>query len=283
MMFGDLGIWRGACCIAGLWAVTLAGDAWLHGAPAQDARPCKLEAIGTGTSTVRRVIDGRTFLLANGQEVRLTAIEVPPLPPPGAAGPEAMNGLAAKAALESLFKGHEIALKRLGVDADRYGRVLAFAFVSGSANSAQETLLTAGHARVAARVGDMACAVELLGFEQTARTARLGLWADPYYGMRRAEHPADVLAERGRFTLVEGKVLSVRESRGTIYMNFGRRWSEDFTVTVLKRNERSFSTAGRELKKLSGKTVRIRGVVEERGGPWIEATRPEQIEIAERD
>jgi len=27
----------------------------------------------------------------------------------------------------------------------------------------------------------------------------------------------------------------------------------------------------------------VRGVIEERGGPWIEATRPEQIELAEQN
>ena len=68
----------------------------------------------------------------------------------------------------------------------------------------------------------------------------------------------------------------------TIYVNFGRRWSEDFTVTVPKRNERSFTAAGLPLKKLAGQRVRVRGTIEERGGPWIEALAPEQIEIAER-
>ena len=82
--------------------------------------------------------------------------------------------------------------------------------------------------------------------------------------------------------MVEGKILSVRESGATIYVNFGRRWSDDFTVTVQKRNERNFTAAGLELKKLAGQHVRVRGTIEERGGPWIEAARPEQIEIAER-
>jgi hypothetical protein len=101
--------------------------------------------------------------------------------------------------------------------------------------------------------------------------------------MRQAENPAQILAERGRFTLVKGKVISVRESGSTIYVNFGRRWSEDFTVTVLKRNERAFTAAGLELKTLAGRDVQVRGFIEERGGPWIEATRPEQIELAERN
>ena len=70
--------------------------------------------------------------------------------------------------------------------------------------------------------------------------------------------------------------------KAAIYVNFGRRWSDDFTVTVQKRSERSFTAAGLELKKLAGQRVRVRGTIEERGGPWIEAARPEQIEIAER-
>ena len=109
------------------------------------------------------------------------------------------------------------------------------------------------------------------------------LWSDPYYVIQQAENPTKVLAERGRFTLVEGKVLSVRESGGTIYVNFGRRWSEDFTVTILKRNERAFTVAGIEPKKLAGRRIRVRGFIEERGGPWIEASRPEQIELVEKN
>ena len=119
----------------------------------------------------------------------------------------------------------------------------------------------------------------MLGEEQAARAAKLGLWGEPYYVMGKADDPAEVLKSRGRFALVEGKVLSVRESGGTIYVNFGRRWSEDFTVTIAKRNERAFAAAGLEPKSLAGRRVRIRGWIEERGGPWVEAARPEQIEV----
>jgi hypothetical protein len=78
-------------------------------------------------------------------------------------------------------------------------------------------------------------------------------------------------------------VLSVRESGGTIYVNFGRRWSQALTVTILKRNERTFAAAGLDLRKLENRRVRVRGWVEQRSGLRIEATRPEQIEIAERN
>jgi hypothetical protein len=90
----------------------------------------------------------------------------------------------------------------------------------------------------------------------------------------------DILAWRGRFALVEGKVVSVRESGGTVYVNFGPRWTEDFTVTLPKRNERAFAGIV-EPKRLQGRRVRLRGWIEQRGGPWLELTRPEQIEIIE--
>jgi len=44
-----------------------------------------------------------------------------------------------------------------------------------------------------------------------------------------AHNAPQLLAARGRFSLVEGKVLSVREAGATIYLNFGRRWSEALT------------------------------------------------------
>jgi len=238
-------------------------------AHAADKPACKAVSLGTGQ--VHSVLDGRTLQLTDGREVRLAGIEAPQ---------------SAKAALEALLTGRDVALLRLGADSDRYGRVVALVSVTPAAReveqSVQRTLLEQGQARVAANLGDSACAASLLEAERNARTAGLGLWADPYYVIRRAEDPAGVLGVRGRFAVVEGKILSVRESGATIYVNFGRRWSDDFTVTVQKRNERNFTAAGLELKKLAGQRVRVRGTIEERGGPWIEAARPEQIEIAER-
>jgi hypothetical protein len=143
-------------------------------------------------------------------------------------------------------------------------------------------LIVLGLARVAARVGNRGCAAELLARKSAARSAKLGLWAGSYYDLLDADNPTAVLAARGRFALVQGRVVSVRESGATIYVNFGRRWTEDFTVTILKRNARNFAAAGLDPKSLAGRHVRVRGWVEERGEPWIEAARPEQIEITDR-
>ena len=89
------------------------------------------------------------------------------------------------------------------------------------------------------------------------------------------------MGQKRRLAVVEGKVASVRESGGMIDMNFGRRWSQALTVTILKRHERSFAAAGLQPDRLAKPKLRVRGYIEERSGPRIEATRPEQIEIAQ--
>jgi len=237
------------------------------------ASPCRPAAFASGV--VASVIDGRTFVLDDRREVRLAGLEIPTA---------ATAAAHAKARLQALADGQAVVLKGLESDRDRYGRLVAHVFLSGGGAERwiEPELVAGGHALVAARAGERACAAELLRHERAARAAKLGLWGDPYYGVRRAEDPTSVAAERGRFAIVEGNVLTVRESGGTIYVNFGRRWSEDFTVTIAKRNERAFAAAGIGPKTLTGRRVRVRGWIEERGGPWVEATRPEQIEVVER-
>jgi endonuclease YncB( thermonuclease family) len=244
---------------------------------------CRFEAAGMGR--VRTIIDGRSFTLDDGREIRLAGIEVPLLSRPGESGAQTEAGVSARAALASLLAGREVELRQIAATADRYGRTLAFAYVArdGAQRSVAHEMLGRGFARVSARVGDRACAEELLARERAARQAKLGLWSEPYYAIVGAESAAELAAGRGRFTLVEGKVWSVRESGGTIYMNFGRQWSQSLTVTILKRHERAFAAAGLAPRRLESRRVRVRGWIEERNGPRIEAAHPEQLEIAERN
>ncbi|HTV28921.1 MAG TPA: thermonuclease family protein, partial [Xanthobacteraceae bacterium] len=259
-------------------------------APTSHAIPCGGDEIGRGTAS--RVLDGRTFLLDDGREVRLAAIEVPtPATPPDMK--QSPEGDAAKNALAGFLAGARIVLRSAALASDRYGRIVAFvvAVRGDSEQSVQVGLISAGLARVGGHVGTRDCAAELLRRENVAREARLGLWARPSYDPLQADRPMDILAQRGRFVLVEGKVVSVHESGATVYVNFGRHWSEDFSVTIRKRNEGSFAAANLDLKRFAGQRLRTRGWVEARGGvggspwhaPWIEAVFPEQIEAADRN
>lgn len=222
---------------------------------------CKLTAIGT--ANVAAVRDGRTLMLTDGRELRLAGIEA---------------GDDARAALQALVHG-ALRLEKLGLDKDRYGRLVAYAFAGDAQRSLQQTLLAQGRARVSARIGDKACAQSLLTTERAARAAKQGLWADPNFAPLQAENLRGLGEQKGHFALVEGKVLSVRESGATIYVNFGRRWTRDFTVIILKRLQRTFTAAGVEPKQLEGRSIRVRGWIEQRGGPVIMVEAPEQIEF----
>ena len=183
--------------------------------------------------------------------------------------------------MQALVAGRPLRLARLGAESDRYGRLVAFAYAGETAQSLQVALLEQGQARVSARVGDKACADALLAAERSARAAGRGLWADPNFAPLQAENLTRLQAEKGHFALIEGKVLSVRESGATIYVNFGRRWTRDFTVTILKRQQRTFAAAGLEPKRLEGRRIRVRGWIEQRGGPIVAAEAPEQIELVD--
>src|SRR6185437_5156361 len=97
-----------------------------------------------------------------------------------------------------------------------------------------------GRVRVFTRIGAKACAEALLTLEQKARAAHKGLWADPTFAPLRTDDYRRFRVERGRFVLVEGQVQSVRVSGATIYVNFGRRFTRDFSVTILRRLRGAF-------------------------------------------
>jgi endonuclease YncB( thermonuclease family) len=273
--------------LIGLLATGMATGSLVH-ATAQSAATPVCGGSEVARASVSRVSDGRSFVLDDGREVQLAGIEVPSPASSQDARIAASGATAARDALNALAGGDEVLLRRAETVSDRYGRLVAYAYTlrDGDELFLQGELIAAGVARVGDRVGSRACAAELLGRERQARAAKLGLWADSDYDVLDAETPADVLAHRGHFALVQGKVVSVRESGPTIYVNFDRRWSTAFTVTISKRKERNFAAAGVDPKSLEGRRVRVRGWVEERGSggvPWIDAGQPEQIEFADRN
>jgi hypothetical protein len=62
-------------------------------------------------------------------------------------------------------------------------------------------------------------------------------------------------------------------------LNFGRNWTRDFAVTISRRMLPGFEAAGIGLKSLENRRIRVRGWVEARGGPRIEALHVGQIEV----
>jgi endonuclease YncB( thermonuclease family) len=232
-----------------------------------DAAGCAFEPQGEGR--VAAVIDARSFRLQDGREVRLAGIE------PIAVQQENANRASALAAL---VMGRDVTLRGEDDTPDRYGRQPAFVFLDGSETSVQGLLLTQGEALVSATVADKDCSLSLLAAETAARDAKRGTWADPA-AIKNAESPGDILTGIGRFVVVEGKVLSVRQAGATTYLNFGRSWTQGFAVTISRRATAALEIAGMVVKSLENRRIRVRGWVEARGGPRIEVLRAGQIEL----
>ena len=250
-------------------AIILLCGILLAGAAADPARAagCHFEPQGEGR--VVAVIDARTFRLEDGREVRLAGIE------PAVTEKTDANRTSA---LSEIVAGHEVTLHGQDDMPDRYGRQPAFVFLDGADQSVQSLLLAQGGALVSAAVTDKECAVSLTAAEAEARQAKRGIWADPA-AIKNTESPGDILARIGLFTVVEGKVLSVRQAGATTYLNFGRNWTRDFAATISKRMLGTFEAAGITLKSFENRRIRVRGWVEARGGPRIEVLKVGQIEL----
>jgi endonuclease YncB( thermonuclease family) len=229
------------------------------------AAGCLFETQGEGR--VAAVTDARGFRLEDGREVRLAGIE-----------PVRSEEAGRTVALSTIIAGHDVTLRAGDDTPDRYGRQAAFVFVDGSESSVQALLLAQGEALVAGTVTDKDCASVLNAAETTAREGKKGTWADST-AIKNAESPGDILAGIGRFMVVEGKVLSVRQAGATTYLNFGRNWTRGFAVTISRRIVPAFEAAGIAIKSLENRRVRVRGWVEARTGPRIEALRVGQIEL----
>lgn len=229
--------------------------------PSAFAAPCQFESLGQ--SRVAAIVDGRSVRLDDGREIRLIGIE-----------PTA----ATKQALVSLLAGRDVTLRSPDDTPDRYGRQSALVFVAESDVPVQATLLAQGDAIASAEITDKDCATSLMASEAAARRQKMGSWAAPS-AIKNAESPDDILAEIGRFAVVEGKIVSVRQAGAVTYLNFGRNWTRGFAVTISKRTLSAFESAGIALKSLENRRIRVRGWVEGNTGPRIEVRLVGQIEL----
>ncbi|WP_051387131.1 thermonuclease family protein [Bradyrhizobium sp. ARR65] len=239
----------------------------LLAAAAQSAFAAACAPPPQGEGRVAEIIDGRSFRLTDGREIRLAGIE-----PAGITKAERVN------ALSALVAGRDVSLRGDDDAPDRYGRQTAFVFLAASEVPVQAQLVSQGQALVLPDIENRDCVAALMAAEAEARAAKRGTWSVNDV-IKNAESADDILAGVGHFTVVEGKVLSVRQSGATTYLNFGRHWTQDFAATIPRRVLPAFAAAGITLKSLENRRIRIRGWVEARPGPRIEVIRVGQIEV----
>ncbi|WP_407160706.1 thermonuclease family protein [Bradyrhizobium sp. STM 3557] len=244
----------------------------LASAPASSLRaaaPCGFADQGEGH--VAAIVDNSSFRLDDGREIKLAGIET------------AISDTrrSAQDTLAALIEHRDVTLRSDDDAPDRYGRQRAFVALADTGTLVQRELVAQGEALAAPDVTDSECARLLAAAEAEARLAHRGIWGAGV--IKNAESPDDILSGIGRFTVVEGKVLSVRQAGATTYLNFGHNWTRGFAVTISRRILPVLEAAGLSVKSLENRRIRVRGWVEaQRGtnsGPRIDVFQTAQIEI----
>ncbi len=141
--------------------------------------------------------------------------------------------------------------------------------------SAAAALVAAGLARVRLFPGETPCLADLLAAEAGARAARRGLWALADFAVRRADDPS-LPAQTGLYELVEGQIVSVGHGKLMVFLDFGKDYRRDFTIMVPVAMVDRLPLSADAFK---GRRVRVRGVIEESGGPAIRLDSPDGIEL----
>ena len=247
------------------------------------ANACSL-AEGAARAVVS-VIDGDTLLLDDQSKLRLIGALRPAPPSPGTPEADWPPAAAAREALERFVTGQSLLLEFDQRAADRYGTQLAQAFVVSADGSfwLQGRMVEEGLARAYSFPDNHGCAAELVGLEAAARALGRGLWANAAYAVRDADKTKELLHYTGSYQLVQGTVAEATQSKGRVYLDFGADWHTDFSVAIEPKGRQLFEKASFDLLSLKGKTIRVRGWIENTNGPQIRVSHPEQIEMTAAD
>jgi hypothetical protein len=214
------------------------------------------------------VLDARSIKLGDGRVLRLSGIE--PFDFYLADAADAAPVLQTR--IGKLVGAGAVRFRLVRTEPDRYGRLPALVIDDGELM--QEILALEGSA-IAFATGDaLPCFDRILAAEDDARLAHRGYWKDQNLP---AATPTALAARVGRFTIFEGRVVSVGNRPTRSYLNFGRRWTEDVTVEISAADREAFG-GEEKLAALAGHRVRVRGFLEERGGPAMPLRSPMQLE-----
>jgi hypothetical protein len=125
--------------------------------------------------------------------------------------------------------------------------------------------------------------------EQAAMNAHQGMWGKAGYHFAanrdaRTDHTRsysdsdhnglpnlpDARKAIGKFAVVDGKVVSVEQRKWRTYLNFGQNWRHDFTIALGADQIKTLADNGIKPEDFIGQTLRARGVIDNRGGPYVE-------------
>jgi micrococcal nuclease len=231
---------------------------------------------GAGSVKVTQVIDPMTFGVEDKRIIELIGIDYPDLKVYEAGD----FALTAKNVLTDMLDDHDVTLYQTGKAdwgrSNRMGHELAHVERSSDKAWVQGTLLALGLARVRTSQRNPEMSEQMYKLENAARAEKLGIWADARF---KVLTPEEAGANMHTFQIVEGKIESVSLKSNRLYLNFGKDWKSDFTVSIAPRDKRLFSQANMDPMSWNNKTIRARGWVRSYNGPYMEIDHPQAIEL----
>ena len=229
----------------------------------------------TGMVNVKAVIDPQTIQLEDGHIVRLTGIDFPDFNPdePGDFSLTAMQILrdmlvGKTVLLYQTVNREEGRINRMGQDIAQIQRESDKVWVQG-------TLLSLGLARVRTAQRNPEMAQQMYDLELAAMKDKAGIWEN----YSKVLPPEEAEAHEGSFQIVEGRIESAALKQNRIYLNFGKDWKTDFTISIAPEDKRAFSKQNLDPLQWNGKQVRVRGWIESYNGPYMQISHPAAIEV----
>ena len=226
--------------------------------------------------SVRRVIDGDTVVLSNGETVRYIGIDTPELkqkngdvwisdPRPYAEEARDFN--------RSLIAGRTVRLELDVQKRDKYGRLLAYVYNGDKMINLE--MVKEGYAMVYTYPPNIKHVNEFLSAQRKARQTSKGLWWD----MERNVISADVAEDNiGLIRIVETEVLSTFLTEKVLMLNC----NSNFKVVIFKSNLMSFPKEATRSPNayFKDKAVRVYGLIKSyKGSSQIVLHDPSQIEL----
>jgi endonuclease YncB( thermonuclease family) len=229
----------------------------------------------TTVGTVEKIVKSDTVRLSNGKIFKIDNIRVP-----------IQLDAAAIKYLEDTLLNQKIGLYILGEDpvarADRFGHTLAHV-VTENGNWIQAEMVSRGLAWVSGGPNSRDLVLPLYKYEDLARTQGLGMWSRPEFAIRDNDTIDD--GTYNSFQVYQGKLKAIRTKGDYIFFNFGDNPQTDFSISFNKKELKPFrlrsGNHSHTPTEFVGHTIRIRGWIEENGGPMMVLEYPEQLEFPE--
>ena len=230
----------------------------------------------TGKGRVAEIIDPLTLRLDDGTIVSMTGLDYPDL---DYYAPGNFSIMTLKI-LKDFLVDREVILYQTEEDGlgrtNRMGHAVAHIVRRDDDAWVQGLMISLGLARVRTTKSNPEMADQMYAIEDVARTAKTGIWAVKGLQILNGDQSRLMI---GSYQIVEAEVVKAAMQKNRLFLNFGKDWRKDFTISISASNRKLFAAQNLDPQSWAGKKIRVRGWLESFNGPYIDVDHPQQIEL----